>query len=208
MAKRKSRRLRKRIEKKEARENAEAVAEAQRVSKATQRAEVVLARLFDWVGKTDGRTAFLFAVNTALGGVALGALALSNWSAFEVAAFGVYFAFFSIVSYNLILVQYPNVSSPNKSMLFFGTIASHSFDEFVSRFSSMKDDDYLRDVLYQCHVNSAIVQKKFQRLQRAMFLLILSSVVWVPIVAVPALRTPGAQSFINELFLPRGEAAR
>lgn len=186
----------------EAKIAAEAEAEAQRVSKATQRAETVLAGLFEWVGKTDSRTAFLFAVNTALGGVALGALTASKWSVFEVLVYVSYFVMFSIVSYHLIMVQYPNVTSPNRSMLFFGTIAGHTFDDFVNKFSSMDDDEYLRDVLHQCYVNAMIVQKKFLRLQRATNLMIISSFVWVLAIAVPALGTPAANSFFASIFQP------
>lgn len=187
-----------------AREDAEvrarAEADAQRVSKATERAEEVLSGLLEWVGKTDSRTGFLFAVNTALGGIALTSLSQSNWSFFSVIVFVAYFFLFGLVSYNLIMVQYPNVVSPNRSMLFFGTIAGNTFDDFVSSFSSMKDDEYLRDLLHQCHVNSLILQKKFKRLQRSMFLLILSSFFWMPVVAAPTLATPAAQAFFAQLF--------
>lgn len=181
---------------------AEAEAAAQRISKATQRAEAVLAGLFEWVGKTDSRTAFLFAVNTALGGVALGALATSHWSILEVIVFLIYFVMFAFVSFHLIMVQYPNVTSPNRSMLFFGTIASQTFDDFVSKFSSMNDEEYLRDALHQCHVNALIVQKKFQRLQKAMRLMIISSFVWVVAIAVPAVSTPEASAFFAKLSVP------
>ncbi len=179
---------------------AEAEAEAQRISKATVRAEAVLAGLLEWVGKTDSRTAFLFTVNTALGGFALGSLANSGWSLFDAIVFVSYFIMFGIVSFNLVMVQYPNVTSPNRSMLFFGTIAGNPSDDFIDRFSSMKDDEYLRDVLHQCHVNSLIVQKKFKRLQRATLLLIISSFVWLPLVAAPTFGTPAAQAFFGQLF--------
>jgi len=179
---------------------AKAEAEAQRISKATVRAEALLSNLFEWVGKTDNRTAFLFAVNTALGGVSLSYLASSGWSTFEVLAYAVYFVLFSVVALNLILVQYPNVTSPNRSMIFFGTIASNPSDDFISKFSSMNDDDYLKDVLNQCHVNSAIVSKKFRRLQIATRYLIVSSFVWLLVAAVPTVRSPQAQQFFGQFL--------
>lgn len=192
------------IEDEKAVERAEAVAraeaEAQRISKATVRAEALLAGLLEWVGKTDGRTAFLFAVNTALGGLALSYLANSDWSVFEVLAFAAYFALFGLASLNLVLVQYPNVVSPNRSMLFFGTIAGNPSDEFIVKFSSINDDEYLRDVLHQCHVNSQIVSKKFSRLQKATRYLIASSFVWLLVAAVPAARSQPAQAFLGQLF--------
>lgn len=194
----------------EAREDAETVAraeaEALRISKATARAEAVLAGLLEWVGKTDGRTAFLFAVNTALGGLALTNLAASGWSIFEVLIFAVYFVLFGLSSINLVMVQYPNVTSPNRSMLFFGTIAGNASDDFIDRFSSMTDDDYLRDVLHQCHVNSVIVVKKFQRLQKATRYLIASSFVWLLIVAVPTAKSEAAQRFFGQFFAAQTES--
>lgn len=181
---------------------AAAEAEALRISKATQRAERALADLLEWVAKTDGRTAFLFAVNTALGGIALGALSLSSWSVAEVLIYSVYFILFAAVSFNLVMVQYPMVTSPNSSMVFFGTIAGKPFDNFVADFSSMTDDMYLRDVLHQCHVNARVVQTKFRRIRRSMFLLILSSLFWLPAIAVPSLTTPPARAFITSFFSP------
>lgn len=181
---------------------AQAEAEALRISKATQRAESVLSGLFEWVGKSDGRTAFLFAVNTAMGGFALGSLVGSGWSPFEILVYVIYFVLFAAVSYHLIMVQYPNVSSPNRSILFFASIASHSFDDFVGKFSSMSDDDYLRDVLHQCHVNSLIVQRKFKRLKTAMLVLILSSLPWAALIAAPAFNQPGAAAFVERFFSP------
>ena len=179
---------------------ARAEAEAQRISTATARAEAVLAGLLDWVGKTDSRTAFLFAVNTALGGLALTNLAVSGWSVFEVVLFVGYFVLFTMSALNLILVQYPNITSPNRSMLFFGTIAGNASDDFISRFSSMTDDDYLRDVLHQCHVNSMVLVKKFQRLQRATRYMIASSFVWLLIVAVPTVNSDAAHRFFGQFF--------
>jgi hypothetical protein len=185
----------------EAKIEAAAEAEAQRVSKATQRAEAVLAGLLEWVGKSDGRTAFLFAVNTAMGGIALSNLGSSRWSIFEVIVYLFYFVLFGSISFHLIMVQFPNINSPNRSSIFFGTIAGQSFDDFIQKFSSMKDEEYLRDVLHQCHVNSVIVQKKFQRLAVAMRLLIISSMVWVVAIAAPSFATPEALTFLHGIFV-------
>ncbi|WP_338720341.1 Pycsar system effector family protein [Devosia sp. XK-2] len=179
---------------------AEAEAEALRISKATARAELVLSGLLEWVGKTDGRTGFLFAVNTALGGIALTNLASSRWSIFEVLVFFSYFVLFALAAVHLILVQYPNVASPNRSMLFFATIAGNASDDFIERFSSMTDDDYLRDVLHQCHVNSLVVTKKFQRIHKATRYLIASSFLWLLIIAVPTFNGEPARQFLSTVF--------
>jgi len=69
--------------------------------------------------------------------------------------------------------------SPNKSLLFFGTIAKMSFDDFKQKFKSISDEDYLNDLLCQIHINSEILEQKFSNIKAALTMIVLSVIPWV-----------------------------
>ncbi|HYF04132.1 MAG TPA: Pycsar system effector family protein, partial [Patescibacteria group bacterium] len=75
--------------------------------------------------------------------------------------------------------HYPKTSSPNTSLIYFGTIATQKFDEFKKRTLDLKDEEYLDDLLCQVHVNSTILADKFSNFKIALILLACSIIPWL-----------------------------
>ena len=74
--------------------------------------------------------------------------------------------------------SYPQTKGPAKSLLFFGSIATNSFNEYCQAFSSQSSTQYLNDVLEQCHRNSEVLDRKFLNLKRAYRIILIALVPW------------------------------
>lgn len=63
-----------------------------------------------------------------------------------------------------------------KSMIFFGDVASQQLDQYVVRFSGLKDDEILKDLSTQIHTLSGIADRKFIDLQTLILMVCFGSV--------------------------------
>ncbi len=63
----------------------------------------------------------------------------------------------------LTLVAKTKSKSGKKSVMFFGTIAAASLNDYKSRVVNMSDSDLTKDLLEQIHTNSEICTTKFKR---------------------------------------------
>src|SRR5438552_1689485 len=131
-------------------------------------AEKNLSRLLDWVAKLDAKSSIVLGLNTAMLGVlatispesSKWTIAMALTTAAALTALGLTFVF-------VYLAMYPQTKGPTKSLLFFGSIARYSFNEYQKEFRQMSAVDYLNDVLEQTHRNAEIVSSKFRHLKRA-----------------------------------------
>ncbi len=143
------------------------------------RAESALARLLEWNRAADARLGFILPLSTAMLGV-LAALAPSpgSWSMFGgiLIAFSCFFLVLSIVF--SALSSFPRTNGPLGSMIYFGGIADKERAHYESGFRALTDDEYLTDLVRQCHRNAQIVEQKFTWIQRAIGCLYVASVPW------------------------------
>ncbi|WP_243368952.1 Pycsar system effector family protein [Microvirga solisilvae] len=143
------------------------------------RAEKNLQRLLEWVGRHDARSATVFGVVAAMIGAAAALLPPPSdwvwqlWASAIATAGG-----FSFVLVKLFQAQFPRLSSPNKSLIYFGTISRLTLKDYHNQFLQMSEEDYLRDLIAQCHINSAILETKFNCLKAALMCLLLTLAPW------------------------------
>ena len=133
-----------------------------------QATEKNLERLLDWVSRLDSKFPIILGIDTAMLGVlATFAPPLCLWSQLMT-----YFTILSVIFLGSTLLfvylgSYPQTKGPKKSLLYFGSIAKSSFSEYRQIFLNQNPENYLNDLLEQCHRNSEIIDLKFKRLKWA-----------------------------------------
>ncbi len=129
-------------------------------------AEKNLARLLDWVGRVDNKSAVLLGIDTAMLGVLatlMPPITRCNWAmvvsaGLAVLLLGAGFAF-------IYWTNYPRTKGPSKSLLYFGAISKSTLNEYCSACLSRNANEHLNDLLEQCHRNAEIVDTKFRGLK-------------------------------------------
>jgi len=142
-------------------------------------AEQNLSRLLDWVMRFDNKTAILLGTLAAmLALLASFAPPFRLWTPLAV----VFVAFtLALITVCLIIVSWgsiPQTKGPD-SLLYFGTITNLSRPDYAKSFHAQTLDDYLEDLLSQCHRNSEIISTKFRRLRWAYGILVPTFVPWI-----------------------------
>ena len=145
------------------------------------RAEKSLSQMMEWIGRHDSRSAGLTAITMAMmGALSTAAPPVKQWTPLFMAAMALCAGCFGFVLYQIMRGVIPRIRTSNKpSMSFFGTVAHMPQAEFVQRFTTMTEDDYLEDVLGQVYVNARILRSKFRCLKRGQIGLIVAGAPWV-----------------------------
>jgi hypothetical protein len=144
-----------------------------------KRAEDNLQRQLDWISRYDTRISFVAGICITMVGVLFSTAPTFYW--FEPVFYLCFLLSALLLIASLVCVylgQYPNTTSQNSSLIFFGTIATLGVDEFKKKFKNGSDDEYLDDLLIQCHVNAQIMDKKFRMFKTALILMLVSVVPW------------------------------
>lgn len=143
------------------------------------RAEQNFQRQLDWIGRFDARSATILGIGIAmLGFLSTEAPPPEKWE--------LYCYILSVVAVLPLFVslggiyfgQYPRTSSPNDSLIYFGTIAKLDVEEFLRRCREQSEDQHLWDLCNQTHLNSLLMSKKFTALKVALVSLLVAIVPW------------------------------
>jgi hypothetical protein len=142
-------------------------------------AEKNLRRQLDWVSRHDLRTSFTITISIGMLGAMFSlAPGFDEWSRELEIFLGCSTLLLLAALFFIYLGQYPLTKSPNRSLLFFATIADNTSDEFIERFRAFSDEDYLTDLLMQAHINAVILTKKFAHIKFGLIFLLLAVVPW------------------------------
>ncbi len=142
--------------------------------------ESELTRLLEWVRAAETKLALILPLSTAmLGALAVLAPRISSWPVFLaiVSSFAVFFLVISIIC--AAIASFPRTTGPKGSLIYFGGIAALDLEQFSSATNSLTRDEYVSDLIKQCHRNAQIAQRKYAWIQRSMVCLFLSSGPWV-----------------------------
>jgi hypothetical protein len=142
--------------------------------------ESSLTRLLAWIDSANSTTNFLFTISTAmLGAVMLLAPPLSKWTIASavVSAIAIVLLLSSLLMSSL--VYFPRTKGPKGSLIFLGGIANMDREQYESAIKALTDEEYIADLISQCHRNAEIVTAKYTWLQRAMISLYLCAPPWV-----------------------------
>lgn len=139
-----------------------------------------LQRLLEWVSRFDNKSVIILGVDTGM----LGVLATFAPPLKSLSSASIIFALISILFLALSLLfiylgSYPRTTGPKKSLLFWVCISKCSFSEYRESFLNQSDEEYLNDLLEQCHRNSEIIDDKFTNLKRAYRMLFVALSPWI-----------------------------
>ncbi|WP_286883090.1 Pycsar system effector family protein [Sphingobacterium sp. UBA5980] len=150
-----------------------------RLQETISRAETNLQRKLEWISRYDTRVIFVASIAIAMLGVLASASGnLKEWSCLSLFSFGASFILLIISLTYVYLAQRPKITSPNQSLLFFGTISKLKFTNFSDQFKNSTDEEYLNDLLHQIHINSIVLCKKFRYLRYSIFSIGLAVIPW------------------------------
>ncbi|KPK21461.1 MAG: hypothetical protein AMJ70_07030 [Dehalococcoidia bacterium SG8_51_3] len=144
-----------------------------------QVAEKNLDRIIEWVSRCDYKSSIILGIDTGM----LGAMAAFAMPFPDLSLFIIITAFITLLTLGtslafIITGIYPRTKDPGKSLLYFEAISNCSLDEYKQRFIEIATDEYVSDLLEQCHRNSEILSQKFHRLKLAFLFLIISVLPW------------------------------
>ncbi|MDA3821661.1 MAG: DUF5706 domain-containing protein [Bacteroidales bacterium] len=138
-----------------------------------------LSRLLGWINTAETKISLVLAISTAM----LGALAVlspvcSGWtvSTAILASFATLCLVLSIVF--LAVSSFPRTDGPGGSLIYFGGISSLDLSAYITSMSNLTEDQYINDLICQCHRNAQIAERKFTWVKRAIVCLFLSSGPW------------------------------
>lgn len=80
----------------------------------------------------------------------------------------------------------PNLSGPEKSLIFFGKIGCEVSDDYLGLFKQQTDDEHLDDCLLQVHRNAQIASAKFKSVNLAIRWGVVALPLWFIVIFIAA----------------------
>lgn len=145
-----------------------------------KRVEVQLDRLIGWVRASETRIAFIVPLATAmLGGLAVNLPTVQQWTI--PASLSVSFSLIPL-ALSLVFVafaSFPRTKGPKGSVVYFGGIAARELDQYKASVREISKEQYVEDLLNQCHRNAQIAEQKYAWIQRSMLCLFVATPSWI-----------------------------
>ncbi len=142
--------------------------------------EKELERLLAWIGAAESRLAFIFSLATAmLGSIAflIPDLAKSSRPYMATTALLALLMLVASISFAA-LATFPRTKGKGQSLVYFGSISSLRFDEYAKSALSLTEEEYVNDLIAQCHRNARIAAAKFAWIKWSMRCVFLASLPW------------------------------
>ena len=73
----------------------------------------------------------------------------------------------------------PRTSRPSHSLVYFGSISRTSVETYVERVKTVSEDEFLEDLIRQCHRTAEIATQKYVWIQRAQWAWYVSLLPWL-----------------------------
>jgi hypothetical protein len=136
-----------------------------------------LSRMLDWVRSSNTKVTPMLAISLAMLGVPAGLV--KEWS--PIVAFPLVIASLGPAMCLVFCwrATFPQTKSVNKSLLFFGTVAEMSLDDYRSQVRARSKPSYLEDLMCQTHRNAEIAHDKHNKLKWAMQSLFIGILPWL-----------------------------
>ncbi|MEW8330239.1 MAG: Pycsar system effector family protein [Candidatus Thiodiazotropha sp.] len=142
--------------------------------------EKELNRLLLWIQSVETRMSWVLPLSTAmLGAMAILAPTFTKWTIFPaiVTVFAVLLLALSIVF--SALSSFPRTTGPKGSLIYFGGIVSKELEQYSKAVNDLTKEEYIEDLIRQCHRNAQVAERKYTWIQRALGCLFLGAAPWV-----------------------------
>jgi hypothetical protein len=142
--------------------------------------ESTLERQLAWIVAADAKTAFIFAVATAmLGLLASAAPAYGKWTPLGVTCAATAAALLLASLASVVAAVFPRTTGPKLSVIFFGAISSRAVDQYRTEIQGLTEEAYEEDLIQQCHINAVIAGVKFRWVKYGSVLLFIGVIPWL-----------------------------
>lgn len=143
-------------------------------------AESMLSRLLEWIRAVDTKTPLVIAIATGMLGV-IAAVAPTPADLTLRSSLGMALGAVPLLGSLVLCLKatFPQTRGPLDSLIFFGGIATRSAEQFRDAVQKRTQEEYLLDLLAQCHRNAEIAASKYADLKRALYWLAASIPFWL-----------------------------
>jgi hypothetical protein len=142
--------------------------------------EQSLARLLQMEANADSKLSINVAIDTTMLAIAAAltqrVASAPGW-VFALAAVAGFFLLLSLLC--LSFCALPRTSKTTSSVVFFGSIARNTLGAYDGMVKSLTEEQYLDDLIMQCHRNAQIASTKYTWIQRAQAAWFASIVPWL-----------------------------
>lgn len=142
--------------------------------------EKELSRLLSWVQSAETRMSWALPLSTAMfGALAILAPTFTKWTILPAIAssFAIVFLMLSIVF--SALSSFPRTTGPRGSLIYFGGIVSKDLEQYKKAIADLTENEYIEDLIRQCHRNAQVAERKFVWMQRSLICLFISAGPWI-----------------------------
>lgn len=145
-----------------------------------------LDRVSEWIRAADAKVSIVAAIDIGMLAAVATAAASSGpplaLATIAIVLGGVFPAISLALASRALL---PQLVPSSKSLIFFGTVAGLSTAEYESQLSKRTEEDYLRDLVAQSHINSTIATSKHVNVRKSTWCLLVGVLPWL--IAITAL---------------------
>lgn len=141
--------------------------------------EKELELLLGWIRAADGRISLVLPLSSAmLGVIATLASEVKIWTIWPaiISSFCVFFLILSVAF--TAIASFPRTSGPKASMIFFQGIVERGVEKYRRDVGEFSENEYIDDLISQCHINAQIANTKFLWVKRGLGCLFISSLPW------------------------------
>jgi hypothetical protein len=142
--------------------------------------EQSLARLLQMNATADSKLSVIVAIDTTMLAIAAAltqrVASAPGWVFASAAVAGV---FLLLSLFSLSFCALPRTSRTKSSLIFFGSIAANDTGTYARMVRDLTDDQYLDDLIAQCHRNAQIASAKYTWIQRAQGAWFVSILPWL-----------------------------
>jgi hypothetical protein len=142
--------------------------------------ELSIERLLKTNNAADAKVATVVGMNTTMLAVLAAIVTSTTVSSGWLVALAVLSAVGMLAAlFCLSLSSFPRTSRPAKSVIFFGAIAGLSTEVYGDRVKSINEEEYIEDLIDQCHRTATIATRKFRWIQRGQMIWYASIIPWL-----------------------------
>lgn len=94
----------------------------------------------------------------------------------------------------VLLIGWPDVKARGTSLFFFGSIRARTMGDYVNAFLAQEEEQAVRDLAEQIHINSEIAARKHERLASAFRIMFIGLIAWALLFVVLLWAKEGAGS--------------
>ena len=151
---------------------------------ATGSGQAILERQLDlllaWVRASESRLVFLLSLSTAmLSVITIFSRSIVGWSAWTSAMAIVAGLWLALGIASCIASVFPRTGGRSASLIYFRGIESLELEEYRRRVASRTTDEYVDDLVEQCHINAKIAATKYRWVKKSLTFVSLGFASWI-----------------------------